>query len=78
MDGSRKTNLVTVSAVGQKRQIVVVGDESGLPPIAAIPLHCGEPTFWATTGRAQLQQTLDNGVGQEPKHRRQVSDTRFS
>ena len=64
MDGSRKTNLVTVSAVGQKRQIVVVGDESGLPPIAAIPLHCGEPTFWAKNGPEQPQQIFDNGVGQ--------------
>jgi hypothetical protein len=41
---------------GQKRRIDVFGAESGLPPIAAVPLHCGEPTFWATTRREQVQK----------------------
>jgi hypothetical protein len=45
-----------MSGSGQERRIEVVGDESGLPPIAAVPLHCGEPTFWANSGREQLQQ----------------------
>jgi hypothetical protein len=43
---------------GQKRRIEAVGDESGLPPIAAVPLHCGEPTFRANSRPEHLQQRL--------------------
>jgi hypothetical protein len=42
-----------MSLMGQKRRIEVVGDESGLPPIAAVPLHCGEPTFRASRDLAR-------------------------
>jgi hypothetical protein len=52
-----------MSQLGQKHRIEAVGDESGLPPKAAVPLHCGEPTFRATIGREQLQQIFDNDIG---------------
>jgi hypothetical protein len=32
---------------GQERRIEAVRDESNPPVIAAVPLHCGEPTFRA-------------------------------
>jgi hypothetical protein len=36
---------------------------SGLHSVADIPLRCSEPPLRANSGREQLQQILDSGIG---------------